>query len=120
MKSYKKNKGGRPRVDDVRYREHVISTRLDAVEYLRLEELKMRSGKSAADVIRELITRGYVRERMRRAHLDMMAQLKGVARNLNQLAKLANAVGFGAGIAQKLQPIVAEITEILKQFRDDR
>jgi predicted CopG family antitoxin len=117
---YVKNKGGRPKVSDARYREHVVSTRLDAVEYLRLEELKLRSGKSAADVIRELITRGYVRERMRRAHLDLMAQLKGIARNLNQLTRLANVVGFGAAIAQKLQPMVAEITEILNRFRDDR
>jgi hypothetical protein len=120
MKEYKKNKGGRPRVADAQYREHIVSTRLDAVEHLRLEELKMRSGKSAADVIRELITRGYVRERMRRTHLDLMTQLKGIARNLNQLTRLANAVGFGGVIVEKLQPMVAEITEILKQFRDDR
>ena len=120
MKAYKKNKGGRPRVEDARYREHVVSTRLDAVEHLRLEELKMRSGKSAADVIRELITRGYVREKMRRAHLDLMAQLKGIARNLNQLTRLANAVGFGNAIVEKLQPMVGEITQLLKRFRDDR
>ncbi len=120
MREYKKSKGGRPRVEDARYREHVVSTRLDAVEHLRLEELKMRSGKSAADVIRELITRGYVREKMRCAHLDLMAQMKGIARNLNQLTRLANAVGFGSAIVEKLQPIVGEITQILKRFRDDR
>ncbi len=120
MREYKKSKGGRPRVEDARYREHVVSTRLDAVEHLRLEELKMRSGKSAADVIRELITQGFVREKMRRAHLDLMAQLKGIARNLNQLTRLANAVGFGSVIVEKLQPIVGEITQILKRFRDDR
>jgi hypothetical protein len=116
---YVKNKGGRPKVEDVQAKEHVVSTRLDAVEHLRLEELKLRSGKSAADVIRELITHGYVRERMRRAHLDLMVQLKGVARNLNQLTRRANTVGFG-GISQFLQPLVAEITEILNRFRDDR
>ncbi len=120
MREYQKKKGGRSRVEDARYREHVVSTRLDAVEHLRLEELKMRSGKSAADVIRELITRGYVREKMRRAHLDLMAQLKGIARNMNQLTRLANAVGFGGVVVEKLQPIVTEITQLLKRFRDDR
>ncbi|MDR2912524.1 MAG: plasmid mobilization relaxosome protein MobC [Alistipes sp.] len=119
MSKYIKNKGGRPKVSDAQYREHVVSTRLDAVEHLRLEELKLRSGKSAADVIRELITHGYVRERMRRAHLDLMAQLKGVARNLNQLTRRANAAGYGT-VSQFMHPIVAEINELLKQFRDDR
>jgi hypothetical protein len=89
------------------------------MEYLRLEELKMRSGKSAAEVVRELITRGWVRERMRRAHLDLMAQLKGIARNLNQLTRRANTAGYGA-VSQFLQPMVAEIESLLKQFRDDR
>lgn len=112
MSEYKKNRGGRPMVEAVRYKEHVVSTRLDAVEHLRLEELKVKSGKSAADVIREVITRGYVRERMRRAHLDLMTQLKGVARNLNQLTRLANAAGCGTAIGQKLQPMVTEIEQI--------
>lgn len=80
----------------------------------------MRSKKSASAVIRELIASGSVRERMRRVHLELMAQLKGVARNINKLTKLANATGFGVAIKQKHQPIVAEIENLLKQFRDDR
>jgi hypothetical protein len=119
MREYKKNKGGRPRVDDVQVKEHMVRTRLDAIGYLRLEELKMASEKSASEVVRELITYGYVRERMRCAHLDLMAQFKGVARNLNQLTRRANAAGYGA-VSQFLQPMVAEIESILKQFRDDR
>jgi len=119
MSEYKKKKGGRPLVEAVRYKEYVVSTRLDAVEHLRLEELKMKSGKSAAEVIRELIARGWVREKMKRIHLDLMAQWKGIARNLNQLTRLANAVGYKA-VEQKLRPMVAEIEKLLKQFRDDR
>jgi hypothetical protein len=80
----------------------------------------MASGKSSSEVIRELIMNGSVREKMKRVHLEFMAQLKGVSRNLNQLTRLANAVGFGSAIIQKLQPIVTEITNLLKQFRDDR
>ena len=120
MKAYKKNKGGRPKVADAQTKEHIVCIRLDAVGYMRLEELKLHSGKSGSAVIRELIARGWVREKMRRAHLEMMAQLKGIARNLNQLTRLANAVGFGRAIVEKHQPIVGEITQILKRLRDDR
>ena len=119
MKSTYNKKGGRPMVEDAKYKEYVISTRLDAAGHLRLEELKRRSGKSASEVIRELIMNGGVRERMRRVHLDFMTQLKGIARNLNQLTKLANAVGYKTA-EQKLMPIIAEIERFLKQIRDDR
>jgi len=112
-------KGGRPPVEELRYKEYIVSTRLDVAGHLRLEELKQRSGKSAAEVIRELIMSGRVREKMKRVHLDFMGQLKGIARNLNQLTKLANAVGYKAA-EQKLSPIIAEIERFLKQIRDDR
>lgn len=119
MNEYRKSRGGRPMVNAVRYREYMVSTRLDAGEHLKLEELKMKSGKQAAQVVRELIARGWVRERMRRIHLDLMAQLKGVARNLNQLTRLANAAGY-KGVESKHRSIIGEIEQILKQFRDDR
>jgi hypothetical protein len=115
----KKNKGGRPAVDDLRYKEYVVSTRLDAAGHLRLEELKRRSGRSAAEVIRELVTNGTVREKMKRVHLDFMSQLKGIARNLNQLVRLTNAVGYRAA-EQKTAPVISEIERFLRRIRDDR
>ena len=105
MSTYNK-KGGRPPVEELRYKEYIVSTRLDAAGHLRLEELKQKSGKSAAEVIRELIINGQVREKMRRVHLEFMGQLKGIARNLNQLTRLANAIGYKAA-EQKLTPIIA-------------
>jgi len=56
---------------------------------------------------------------MRREHLDFMAQLKGIARNLNQLARQANAAGFAA-VAMKYAAIIAEIENLLKCLRHDR
>lgn len=56
---------------------------------------------------------------MRREHLDYMAQLKGIARNLNQLTKLANTGGF-ASVVLSHGPIVSEIEDFLKRLRHDR
>ncbi len=120
MREFRNNRGGRPKVADAQAKEHIVCIRLDAVGYLRLEELKLHSGKSGSAVIRELIACGYVREKVKRIHLDVMAQLKGVARNLNQITRLANATKYGAAIEQKLRPMVAEIASILKRLRDDR
>ena len=56
---------------------------------------------------------------MRREHLDLMAQLKGIARNLNQLTKSAHVGGFAAVIASHAA-IITEIEDFLKQVRHDR
>ena len=56
---------------------------------------------------------------MRPEHLNYMAQLKGIARNLNQLTRSANAGGFAAVIV--FHPaITTEIEDFLKQVRHDR
>jgi len=60
-----------------------------------------------------------VRERMHPEHLDYMVQLKGIARNLNQLTRSANAGGFAAEIAPHAT-IITEIEDFLKQVRHDR
>lgn len=56
---------------------------------------------------------------MRREHLDFMAQLKGIARNLNQLTRLAHVGGFAAVIVSHAA-IITEIEDFLKQVRHDR
>lgn len=56
---------------------------------------------------------------MRPEHLNYMAQLKGIARNLNQLTRSANAGGFAAVIVSHTA-IITEIESFLKQVRHDR
>lgn len=56
---------------------------------------------------------------MRPEHLNYMAQLKGIARNLNQLTKSAHIGGFAAVIASHAA-IITEIEDFLKQVRHDR
>ena len=113
------NKGGRPELSKGRIRQYIVSTRLDTEHNLRLRALVRESGQRPAEIVRQLIRTGTVRERMRREHLDFMMQLKGIARNLNQLAKQANIKGFSA-VAEKYTAIVAEIEAFLKRLRDDR
>ncbi|MDE6508202.1 MAG: MobC family plasmid mobilization relaxosome protein [Alistipes sp.] len=48
-----------------------------------------------------------------------MSQLKGMARNLNQLTRLAHAKGF-TGIVSPHTTILASIEVLLKHLRDDR
>lgn len=56
---------------------------------------------------------------MRPEHLNYMAQLKGISRNLNQLTKSAHVGGFAAVIVSHTA-IITEIEDFLKQVRHDR
>lgn len=116
-KKYDK-KGGRPQVDDAKYKGKMLSVRLDPMDEARLEKLVRRSGKKASEVLRGLIADGRVKECVRREHLDYMAQLKGIARNLNQLTRQANIAGF-AWVAPEHERMVGEIEKHLKRIRDD-
>lgn len=119
MKQILRNKGGRPAISEGRRKKYLLSLRLDAEHYFKLKSLVRTSGYGTAEVLRQLITAGRVRERLRREHLDFMSQLKGVARNLNQLTRLAHAKGL-ASIVSRHAAIVVSIESLLKNLRDDR
>ena len=112
-KTYSKQ-GGRPKVGIGRIHKYVVSTRLSPERKLRRE-----AGQPPAEVLRQLIDRGTVRARITREQLDFMAQLKGVARNLNQLTRLANAKGLAA-VRVRHAAIVTAIEKLLKQICDGR
>jgi hypothetical protein len=111
------NKGGRPELSKGRVRRYIVSTRLDTEHYLRLRSLARTSGQHPAEIIRQLLRTGAVRERLRREHF--VTQLKGIARNLNQLTRLAHAKGFSS-VASRHAAIMACLEALLKQIRDDR
>lgn len=56
---------------------------------------------------------------MRREHLDFMAQLKGIARNLNRLTKLTHAAGFDAAAGAHAS-IIDGIEDFLNRLSRDR
>ena len=113
------HKGGRPAISEGRRKKYLLSLRLDAEHYFKLKSLVRTSGHGTAEVLRQLIAAGRVRERLRREHLDFMSQLKGMACNLNQLTRLAHTKGL-ASIMSRHMAIVVSIEALLNQLRDDR
>ena len=114
-----KNTGGRPPLGKARKQEYRITLRLDTEHKLRLQALARAAKRPRTEVLRQLIATGRVRERLRREHLDFMSQLKGVARNLNQLTRLAHSKGLMRS-ASRHAAIVVSIESLLKHLRDDR
>ena len=70
-----------------------ISLRLDSAEYEHLKQLSADTGLKMEPVLRRLIV-GAERPRPPDELPELLRQLSGMAVNINQIAKVANARGF--------------------------
>ena len=102
-----------------RKQEYRITLRCNTAGNFKLRALARAAGIPRTEVLRQLILNGSVRERLRSEHLEWLAQLKGLARNLNQLTRLANAKGLAA-VRVRHAAIVTAIEKLLKQICDGR
>lgn len=102
-----------------RKQEYRITLRCNTACNFKLRALARAAGIPRTEVLRQLILNGSVRERLRSEHLEWLAQLKGLARNLNQLTRLANAKGLAA-VRVRHAAIVTAIEKLLKQICDGR
>ena len=96
-----------------------ISLRLTEQENYWLKAFARQSGRTQSEVVRSLIKNGHVKERICRDTLVVLRNLTGEATNLNQLARQANAYGFGM-IADDCRSLSVRISQIVKQIKDDR
>lgn len=71
-----------------------VSLRLDSAEYALLKQLSMDTGLKMEPVIRRLIVGAELRPRPPGELTELLRQLSGMAVNINQIAKVANASGF--------------------------
>ena len=71
-----------------------VSLRLDSTEYAHLKQLSMDTGLKMEPVIRRLIVGAELRPRPPGELTELLRQMSGVAVNINQIARVANASGF--------------------------
>ena len=71
-----------------------VSLRLNSAEYAHLKQLSMETGLKMEPVIRRLIVGAELRPRPPGELTELLRQLSGMAVNINQIAKVANASGF--------------------------
>lgn len=71
-----------------------VSLRLNSAEYAHLKQLSMDTGLKMEPVIRRIIVGAELRPRPPDELAELLRQLSGMAVNINQIAKVANASGF--------------------------
>ncbi len=99
-------------------KNHFIGLRLSDYEYGRLGALARRSGKNRCEILRELLEKGEVRERINKEHVTLIRQLVGESTNLNQLARKANTFGY-AEVADDLCDQAKYINSIIREIKQN-
>lgn len=100
-------------------KKNTVTIRLTDEQFGWLRALSRRSKRSQSEVMRSLIEHGTVRERITRKNIDIIRKLIGESTNLNQLARRANAYGFYR-VADECSIAVQQISQLIKQLKDDR
>lgn len=111
----KRNKGGRPKkgaTDKMTYR---VAVKMAAADYFCLLTRAYEAGVSPSEYMRECFRNGYVKERLSKEHSDYVRKLCGMANNLNQLARRANAGGYSE-VGWDCKVAVARIHELINKI----
>ena len=99
-------------------REKVISSRFSLDEYRTITDRAKAVGVTLSRFIRSAILKGKVVQRITPEDAGILRQLSGMANNLNQLTRKANAGGFSKA-ALELIGVKNRITELINRLSDD-
>ena len=85
-------------------------------DYYLLKSKAKSAGVSASEFIRGCITEGSVKERLSKEHGELIRKLCGMANNLNQLARKANAEGY-TSVFIPCRTLMIEIDNLVNRIR---
>ena len=110
------NKGGRPVKGTTEKLKYRITVKMATEDYYLLKSKAKSAGVSASEFIRGCVTEGGVKERLSKEHGDLIRKLCGMANNLNQLARKANAEGY-TSVCLPCRTLMIEIDNLISRIR---
>ena len=110
------NKSGRPVKGVTEKLKYRITVKMATEDYYLLKSKAKSAGVSASEFIRGCITQGGVKERLSKEHGDLIRKLCGMANNLNQLARKANAEWY-ASVFIPCRTLMIEIDNLVNRIR---
>ena len=110
------NKGGRPVKGATEKLQYRITVKMATEDYFRLLTRSHEAGVSPSEYMRECFRNGHVKERLSKEHGELIRKLCGMANNLNQLARKANAEGY-ASVFIPCRTLMIEIDNLVNRIR---
>lgn len=111
-----RNKGGRPKKAATEKLKYRTTVKMATEDYYLLKSKARAAGVSVSEFIRGCIREGGVRERLSKEHGDLVRKLCGMANNLNQLARKANAEGY-TSVYVPCRTLMIEMDNLVNQIR---
>ncbi len=109
-------KGGRPVKGAAEKLKYRITVKMATEDYYLVKSKAKSAGVSTSEFIRGCITEGGVKERLTKEHGDLIRKLCGMANNLNQLSRKANAEGY-ASVFLPCHTLMIEMDNLVNQIR---
>ena len=120
MNDRKKNRArGRPRVSGVCKLSKAVTVKFSKIDYERLCRRSRQANLTLAEFLRVSAFETTITVRHSAEETAVIRSLTGMANNLNQLTRLANAKGLAA-VRVRHAAIITAIEKLLKQICDGR
>ena len=110
------NKGGRPVKEVTEKLKYRVTVKMATEDYYLLKSKVKSAGVSTSEFIRGCITEDGVKARLSKEHGDLIRKLCGMANNLNQLARKANAEGY-TSVFVTCRTLMIEIDNLVNRIR---
>lgn len=95
-----------------------VNVKMGTIEYYTLKAKAKEAGVNFSECVRQLIKSGYVKQRLTPELHEHVRKLSGMANNLNQIARKANAHGY-TNVRFEYLHLAGKIDELLNQIRHD-
>ena len=118
MKTIKnRNKTGRPVKSAAEKKSYKVNLKMATEEYFSLKSKARLTGFTLSEYIRRAIEKSEVIQRLSPEHLLYVHQISGMANNINQIARKANAAGF-VEIYHECKNTIIQLDNIVKRITE--
>jgi hypothetical protein len=118
VKMKTENKGGRPAKVAGQKKGYFIGVKMDTEEYYTLKAKAREAGISISECVRQSVLGSAIKQRLNTEMYDLIRKLCGMANNLNQIARKANAQGYQNAQSENLQ-LASSIRKLVNHLRHD-
>lgn len=120
MKTIKnRNKNGRPQKETADKKGYKVTLKMATEEYYSLKAKSRMAGLTRSEYIRQCIQSSEVKQRSSPEIMNYIRQLSGMANNINQIAKKANASGY-LEVHKNCVTAINDLDMLIKKIEDGR